>query len=235
MIGVIDNTFASNQPGFTQQSLMSSLFYVESRINALSASLCEWIDKNVAKQYNIKPLITITDSADNWKSVQIRSVVEVSYVEIKEEEILSPKAAIELLCDCGSAASALEQLKSQICMDLSKNNPEQLRNYCVQQQTYRILHQNPAFGRKHVCISTTGETAETEKAICSRIIRELPGYELIQGYGESHPTILHVSIKDDNLLLEGCLDINMKKFDVQNGSNIIDELKKKLDNKETDA
>lgn len=235
-IGIIGNTFASNQPGFTQQQLMSSLIDVELRINALSASLCEWIDKNVANQYNIKPLIKIEDKADNQKFVQIRSVVEVSSVEIKEKEILSPKAAMELLYNCGSAVSALEKLRSQIFINLVKNYPEApLHNYCSPQQTYRVSQQNGTFGEQYVCISTTGETAKTEKAICSRIMRELPGYELIQNHSELLTPIIHVNIKDGNLLLESSLYIYMEKSDGQNGSNIIDELKKKLDNKKTDA
>ena len=66
-------------------------------------------------------------------------------------------------------------------------------------------------------------------------MRELPEYELIQGYSESIPSTICVNIKDDNLLLESSLDILMEKSDRQNCSNIIDELKKKLDNKKTDA
>ena len=66
-------------------------------------------------------------------------------------------------------------------------------------------------------------------------MRELPEYELIQGYSESIPSTICVNIKDDNLLLESNLDILMEKSDRQNCSNIIDELKKKLDNKKTDA
>ena len=85
-IGVIGGTSASNQQVFTEQPFMYALFHAEARINALSASLCEWIDKNVAKQYNTKPLIKIEDRADNQKLVQIKSVVEVSSVEIKKKE-----------------------------------------------------------------------------------------------------------------------------------------------------
>ena len=66
-------------------------------------------------------------------------------------------------------------------------------------------------------------------------MRELPEYELIQGYSESIPSTICVNIKDDNLLLESNLDILMEKSDKQNCSNIIDELKTKLDNKKTDA
>ena len=66
-------------------------------------------------------------------------------------------------------------------------------------------------------------------------MRELPEYELIQGYSESIPSTICVNIKDDNLLLESSLDILIEKSDRQNCSNIIDELKKKLDNKKTDA
>ena len=235
-IGVIGSTSASNQQVFTEQPFMYALFHAEARINALSDSLCEWIDKNVAKQYNTKPLIKIEDSADNQKFVQIKSVVEVSSVKINEKEILSPKAAMELLCNCEYVVSAMEQLKSQIFANLVKTNPEvQLRTYCSPQQTYRISKQDGLFGGQYVCILTTGETAKTEKAICSRIIRELPGYELIQNHNELLKTVIHVNIKDDNLLLESSLDICMEKSDRQNYSNIIDELKKKLDNKKTDA
>ena len=235
-IGVIGGTSASNQQEFTEQPFMYALFHAEARINALSASLCEWIDKNVAKQYNTKPLIKIEDRADNQKFVQIKSVVEVSSVEIKKKEILSPKAAMELLCNCEYVVSAMEQLKSQIFVNLAKTNPEvQLRTYCSPQQTYRISKQDGLFGGQYFCILTTGETAKAKKAICSRIMRELPEYELIQGYSESIPSTICVNIKDDNLLLESNLDILMEKSDRQNCSNIIDELKKKLDNKKTDA
>lgn len=233
---MFDKSFMSNQQGFAQSVLTSNLSFIESSIDTISASLCEWIDKNVAKQYNIKPLITIRDCADDQKLVMIRSVVEVSSIEIKEKEILSPKAAMELLLKCGYADSALCQVRSQMYMHFVKNNPNlQLRDYTAQKRMYSILVQSPAFEAQSVCISTTGEVAKTERAICSQIMQELSGYELVQGYSELLPTTIHVNIKDGNLLLEGRLDLDIKKSNRQNCSNIIDELKKQLNNKETDA